>query len=145
MRVPLVLHGPGIPAGTDPRPAQHIDIPPTILDALSLPPHPGFQGVSLLAPDPDPSRARYLMAQSPLAHQYAVVRDDFKLVYDVRRDQTLMVDLSQDPGERKNLATRDPDRAAALRGRLDAWRAHQLQYYRDPREQVRSYPPVLDD
>ena len=145
MLVPLVLHGPGISPGVDSRPAQHIDVPPTILDALSLPPHPAFQGVSLLAPDPDPARSRYLMAQSPLAHQYAVVREGVKLFYDVRRDQTLMVDLVQDPAERKNLATSQPEKAEALRARLDAWRAHQLDYYRDPREQARSYPPVLDD
>lgn len=145
MQVPLLFHGPGIEQGVDLRPAQHIDIPPTILAALGLPPHPGFQGVSLLAPNPDPARARFIMAQSPLAHQYAVVVGDFKLSYDVRRGQTLLVDLAADPAERRNLAAAMPERAKALRGRLDAWRAHQLEYYRDAREQALRYPPVLDD
>lgn len=145
MRVPLLFHGPGIKAAADARPAQHIDVPPTILSALGLPPHPGFQGVSLLEPDPDPARSRFIMAQSPLAHQYAVVRGDLKLSYDVRRDQTLLVDWVEDPAERKNLASSMPERAAALRGRLDAWRAHQLEYYRDAREQAVRYPPVLED
>jgi arylsulfatase A-like enzyme len=145
MQVPLLFHGPGIEARVDRRPAQHIDVPPTILDALGLPPHPSFQGVSLLAPEPDPARSRYIMAQSPLAHQYAVMRDGFKLIYDVRRDATLMVDLEQDPAERRNLARSMPEKAQELRGRLDAWRGKQLSYYRDTREQSRSYPPVLDD
>ena len=145
MQVPLILHGPGIEEGVDRRPAQHIDIPPTILDALGLPPHPSFQGISLLAAKPDPARSRYIMAQSPLAHQYAVVREGFKLIYDVRRDRTSMFNLVEDPVERKHLALAMPEEAKALRGRLDAWRAHQLSYYRNPREQARRYPPVLDD
>ena len=145
MRVPLVFHGPGIGSGVDLRPAQHIDVPPTILDLLGLPPHPSFQGVSLFSPNPDPARSRFIMAQSPLAHQYAVVKGNFKLTYDVRRDRILMVDLAADPLERRNLATAMPERAGALRGRLDAWRLRQLDYYRDTREQVLHYPPVLDD
>lgn len=145
MQVPLVFHLPGGSARVDERPAQHIDVPPTILDLLGLPPHPAFQGVSLVDEEPHYDRARYIMAQAPLAHQYAVIQNDFKLLYDVRRDITMLVDLKADAAERENLTAENPRLTAELRRRLDTWRKHQLDYYDDVREHSVNYPPVLQD
>jgi arylsulfatase A-like enzyme len=145
MQVPLVLRVPGSEGGVDQRPAQHVDIPPTILDLMGIAPHPAFQGVSLVEEDPDYSRARYIMAQAPLAHQYAVIKDRFKLLYDVKRDSTMLIDLRVDEAERDNVATENLAITTELRRRLDTWRKHQLDYYGDVQEHSRRYPPVLED
>ncbi|MHC4948141.1 MAG: sulfatase, partial [Planctomycetota bacterium] len=50
MHVPLVIRAPGLAATVDDRPVQHVDVPPTVLHLLGLPPHPSAQGVSLLDP-----------------------------------------------------------------------------------------------
>jgi arylsulfatase A-like enzyme len=145
MRVPLVIRAPGLTPRVDPRPAQHIDVAPTILDLLGIPPHPSFQGVSLVSEDPAPDRSRYLLVQAPLAHQYGVVRDGFKLVHDAERDKTTLVNLRRDPGETRDLSKRRPVLTEELRRRVDTWRALQLEYYNDPAIHTRSYPPVLSD
>jgi len=47
--VPWIMAGPGLPAGrTVERPAQLIDLVPTVLDYLGLPPEPGAMGLSLM-------------------------------------------------------------------------------------------------
>ena len=49
VRVPLIMLGPGLPAGrVVERPVSLIDVAPTILDLLGLPPEPRFEGRSLL-------------------------------------------------------------------------------------------------
>ena len=145
MRVPLLMRVPGGEGVSDARPAQHIDIPPTILDLLGLPSHPGLQGVSLIAKEPDPLRSRYLVAQTPLAHQYAVVRGRHKLLYDVRHDKVMLVDLESDPGEQQSLVHEDPALTAELLRRLGTWRRHQVDYYDDLSRHRRFYPPHLAD
>lgn len=145
MRVPLVIRAPGMQPRVDPRPAQHIDVAPTILDLLGIPPHPSFQGISLVGDDPALGRSRFLLVQAPLAEQYGVVRDGFKLVYDAERDKTTLVNLRRDPGETRDLSKRRPILTEELRRRVDTWRALQIQYYRDPSIHTRTYPPVLED
>ena len=56
MRVPLILRGPGVPAGRRiASVVRLVDVTPTLLDLLGLPPLPGVRGVSLrpLLEDPD--------------------------------------------------------------------------------------------
>ena len=121
MQVPLVIRVPGSEGGVDQRPAQHVDIPPTILDLMGIAPHPAFQGVSLVEEDPDYSRARYIMAQAPLAHQYAVIKDQFKFLHDVKRNSSVLIDLRVDEAERDNVARENPALTAELRRRLYTW------------------------
>jgi arylsulfatase A-like enzyme len=48
LRIPLVVAGPGLPAGRRvPAIVQNVDIAPTALDLLGLPPAPGMEGSSL--------------------------------------------------------------------------------------------------
>jgi arylsulfatase A-like enzyme len=50
LRLPLVIAGPGLPAGARvDAPVQNIDIAPTVLDLLGLPPAPDMEGRSLAA------------------------------------------------------------------------------------------------
>src|SRR5690606_29352624 len=55
-RVPLLVHWPSrVPPEVSERPASTLDVLPTIIDAMGLPPHPAHQGSSLLsARQPEP-------------------------------------------------------------------------------------------
>jgi arylsulfatase A-like enzyme len=145
LHIALVVRGPGVPAGRDDRPAQHIDLPPTILGLLGLPPHPAYQGADLFSPDRREDRARFAVAQSPVATQYAVLRSGYKLMVDTRRDFSLLFDLNRDPLERFDFSRVEPRRAEDLRRWLDTWRRLQVDYYEDVGEQTRTYPPRLVD
>ena len=145
LHVAFVLRGPGVPVGPDDRPAQHVDIPPTLLGLLGLPMHPAFQGVDLLSPDRREGRLRFAVAQSPVATQYAVFHRRHKLIVDTRRDFSLLFDLAIDPGERRDLSRLTPDRAAEMRRWLDTWRAVQVGYYQRISEHTKSFVPRLRD
>lgn len=48
VRAPLIMAGPGLPAGMVIRePVSFLDLAPTLCDVMGLPPHPDFQGRSL--------------------------------------------------------------------------------------------------
>ena len=47
VKVPMIIRAPGLEPGLDNRPAMFLDAPPSVLELLGLPPHPGFQGISL--------------------------------------------------------------------------------------------------
>src|SRR6185295_19716266 len=81
MKVPMIIRAPGLEFSRDDRPAMFLDVPPTVLDLLGLPAHPGFQGTSLLQPRPNPARSVFMIAQTPVAHQSAIVRSGFKLLF----------------------------------------------------------------
>lgn len=143
VRVPLIVKSPELEAGVDLRPAQHVDIPPSLLDLLGLPPHPGLQGISLVSEDPHWNRYRYIMVQTPIAHQYGLVWKRFKLIYDVNYDRQLLLDRSADPKELNPVGATYPALQAKLRARLDTWRRLQLEYYRDTQLHSQRYPPML--
>src|ERR1700687_1895548 len=145
MLVPLLIRAPGLTPGIDPRPAQHVDIAPSVFDLLGLPAHPNFQGQSLFGAHADPNRSLYMVVQSPLARQYAIVRSPYKLIFDDTNGRHLLFDLSRDPQERSDLALARPDIVRSLADRLFTWREAQLSYYTDPVRCGREYPPVLDD
>jgi arylsulfatase A-like enzyme len=143
MKVPLIIKAPALEPGVDDQLTQHIDVPPTILALLGLPTHPSFQGRNLLDPELPEDRSVYLVAQAPLAHQYAIVRQGYKLIYDVRRDVYALYDLQRDPGETSGLVDHFPAVADQLVVWLDTWRKLQIDYYESPHLHERWYPPVL--
>jgi tetratricopeptide (TPR) repeat protein len=110
-RVPLILAGPGVPAGTVVgERVGLVDVAPTVLDLLGLPPLPGTDGRSVVpvlhGKSVDP-RDYELESFFPL-HAYgwsplrALVRDEYKFVDAPTRE---LYRLSADPDEEKNLAT----------------------------------------
>jgi arylsulfatase A-like enzyme len=145
MRVPLLIRAPGLGSGLDDRPAQHVDVPPSVFELLGLPPHPSFQGISLFDTERHEDRSLYMVCQTPLAHQYAVVRSGFKLLYDERRNSYKLYDLVRDPAETTDLARMRPALAKKLTDRLHAWRRAQIDYYEDESRHGREYPPILAD
>jgi arylsulfatase A-like enzyme len=150
VKVPMIIRVPGLPPGERARPAMFLDIPPSILDLLGLPPHPGFQGISLFADPPNPARSIFMIAQTPVVYETAIVRSGFKLLFAERSGSTylgryLLFDLTNDPGEQTDIASSRPGLLDDLSRRLQLWRGEQLAYYSDPSRQAREYPPVLNE
>ncbi len=117
--VPLVIAGPGIPAGrVNPTPVSLVDLYPTILDlagAEAPGPHPGASLVDL-AQTTQPDRPVFAEYHAVGAKSgMAMIRlGRWKLIECVG-DTPLFYDLQTDPEELVNLAgSGDPDHAAAL-------------------------------
>jgi arylsulfatase A-like enzyme/Flp pilus assembly protein TadD len=149
LRVPLVFHGPPFrPASVASSPAMHVDVFPTILEALGIPAPPALPGRSLLATmtrTAGADRALYFEALSGMLNRgWAPLRG-------VLSAQTKYIDLpipelydlARDPGETRNLARSEPARVAAMRTLLERWPASERVTDREPetgevRERLRS-------
>jgi arylsulfatase A-like enzyme/tetratricopeptide (TPR) repeat protein len=130
LRVPLVIYQPRLlPAAVVDGPAAHVDVLPTILDALALEIPSGLAGRSLLPAmtgrPADPDRVVYFEALSASIHRgwaplTGIMRAGMKYI-DLPVPE--LYDLRADPRETRNLASSDPATVAALRQRLDGVRA----------------------
>ena len=127
LRVPLVLYAPRLwGAKTIDTPAFHVDLLPTILDAIGVTPPsnlPGRSLVNAIAGERIPDRPLYFEALSGMlgrgwAPLRGVVSGGFKYI-DLPIPE--LYDLSPDPGEQRNLASSSPDRVRALRAWLSQW------------------------
>jgi len=139
LRVPLLVRLPGAPPRRVDAPVSHLDVLPTLLEALGLDVPEGLDGESLLpavtegrAPAGGDERAVFACYSgnpAPGDVRRAVVTDRYKYVFDPA-DAPELYDLTADPLEMTNLAA-DPARAgvvADLHARCAEWhRAH-----RDP-------------
>ncbi|MFP5286231.1 MAG: tetratricopeptide repeat protein, partial [Thermoanaerobaculia bacterium] len=119
LKVPLVVWHPGIRPGRDDRPARHVDIAPTLLQALGLEVPERMPGRSLLAPA-EPDGTSYFEALSThLNRGWAPLRgtiEDRKKYIDLPLPE--LYDLAADPGEKENRFTRDRRASRALRDAL---------------------------
>jgi len=128
LRVPFLLRGPGIPAGTRvPGTVRLVDVFPTVLDLLGVPApkDTSFAGRSLAAVvrggrDPAPEPVTYAESLVPLLHfgwsdLRAVREGRWKYIQAPRPE---LYDLQADPGELRNLVDEQPSRAETLRAAL---------------------------
>jgi arylsulfatase A-like enzyme len=143
VRVPVILHGPGVEPGTHAGLSQALDITPTVLGRLGLPAHPSFQGLDLLDGLTVGSRSVHVVAQTPKANQLALVRDGWKIIYDYWYDAYLLFDLTRDPGEKQDRARDEAGRLRVMATELRAWERTQLEYYSNRELMRTTYPPVL--
>jgi arylsulfatase A-like enzyme len=146
MNVPWILAGTGLAPGLESRPAELLDLAPTLLGLLGLPPHPSHQGRDLLGTDPvaEP-RSRHLVSDTPWRTHLGLLRGGYKLIYDADERRFSLFDVREDPGETRDVLAERPETAADLRARLSAWRRAQLAYYGNPLRQATEYPPVLEE
>jgi arylsulfatase A-like enzyme len=115
IRVPLIIHGPGIARRKVARQAQGIDLFPTVAALLGLPAVPGLPGTDLLA----------LLDDRPAVSQagndvVSVRTPQWKLIRDAASGTIQLFDLAADPGERQDRAA-DASRVAALLGHMERW------------------------
>jgi len=119
-RVPLMISGPGItPRRVDER-RSHLDLAPTILDLMGLPPEPQFMGKSMLpelhgaAPENREPILSELTEDSHNPLRRAFILGDYKLlVLDGRKYQ--LYNLSKDPGELVDLADTESAKLSELK------------------------------
>jgi arylsulfatase A-like enzyme len=143
IRTPLVIAGNGRPAERRSEPVSVIDIPPTILGVLGLPPYGSFQGWDVLDAATPRDRPIYFSMQSPMTKQEAVIALGMKHIQDFATGSLQLYDLRLDPGEEHNLALGDavPALGLALEDDLRAWHMSQLVYYASPELRRRFFPP----
>jgi arylsulfatase A-like enzyme/Flp pilus assembly protein TadD len=125
LRVPLIIYGPRLlRPRVEPSPARHVDLLPTILDALALPIPQGLPGRSLIAPTaasgPGGSTTSYFEALSGQLNRgwaplHGVIHDGKKYV-EVPIPE--LYDLRSDPREAINLAAAQPQWLGAMRAVL---------------------------
>jgi lipoteichoic acid synthase len=123
VRVPLVIWSPslfpeGRRVGTV---GGHVDINPTIADLLGLEAPESWEGRSLFAKDRPPRTYFYAANDDYLL---GVREGDYKYIFNVTRGREELYDVGHDPEEQVNVAAAHPDRCAALRLRLAAWKHH---------------------
>jgi hypothetical protein len=95
---------------------SHVDLEPTILSLLGVPPPAGLQGRSLVDEDM-PYRPTILGTFYP--DDMLGLRDgDWKYIENLRTGVEELYDLKKDPGEKRNVAAFFPDVTAAYRARL---------------------------
>lgn len=140
-RVPMILSGPGIPAGR--RVGENVsltDIFPTLCDVAGLPTPEGLRGRSMLPLTHDPPQAGERMVFSELYGEtcsFMAKKGDVK--YICHSDGSRQVfDLARDPGELDNVADR-PEYAGirrqlhdALAALPDPWHAGEPDYQPPP-------------
>ncbi len=152
-RVPLIVRWPGVtPAGsTCSEPVIHMDLRPTILEAVGAPlVSPAvLDGVSLvpLLRDPSASLGRdALFWHYPHYHPggatpYAAVRSgDWKFIQFYENGLNELFNLASDPGEQRDLASSEPDRAMQLARLLFAWQGKVAAQWPMPNPQWQTVP-----
>ncbi len=119
LKVPLVLWAPGLEPGRSSAPARHIDLLPTLLDAVGVPAPADLPGRSLLAPT-DPAATTYFESLTATLNRgwaplRGVIDQGEKLI-----ELPLMelYQLPDDPQELDNLADQQRRRVHALRAQL---------------------------
>ncbi len=123
VRVPYVIAAPGairsqIRVG---RIASVIDTAPTILDLLGLPPKPGHQGASLLAP-----LSRMALFYTDYSIGWLGLTDGcWKYLYEIDARRSRLYDVCADPAETQDRAPGERARTAVYRDRVTAWAAAQ--------------------
>lgn len=131
-RVPLILRGPGLPAGKRVSGfAEHVDVLPTLLDLAGIDTLPSFE------PDTPPTDATALDGQSLLpaidghtqrnpvvneTHtQRAIRTDEWRYIHDFATGNGQLYHVDADPMERLDLMAERPEKAAELRDELLGW------------------------
>ena len=135
VRVPFIVSWPGVttPGTTSAVPVITPDIPATILDLTGVGPAAGqpLDGQSLASVlrgdgvfDRDAIYWHYPHYHPGGATPYSAIRSGpWRLVHFYEDDRDELYDLATDPGEATDLAALQPEQAADLRRRLDAWLA----------------------
>jgi arylsulfatase A-like enzyme len=135
LRVPLLLAGPGVPAGVVlETPVNLVDLAPTVLACMGLASstkHDGVDVSGLWRGESLPERPFFAEAdhtnvvdgQHMLDIQQMIRRGPRKLLFDSHARAARLFDLARDPGESRDLAGEQQDEARALLAELEAFRA----------------------
>jgi choline-sulfatase len=118
VRVPIIMAGPGLPAGkVIDTPVSSVDLTATLLDLGGVPSQPGMRGQSLLpliAGDKSAAPSHVYAechTEGNATGSFMIRKGDWKYLYFSFFGANLLFNLREDPGELNNLAGR-PETAA---------------------------------
>jgi arylsulfatase A-like enzyme len=135
LRIPLLVRGPGVPAGLRiETTVSLIDLLPTVLATVGAPLLASADGVDLspLWRGKNDLATRVLFGEADhYRNQHdetrSVRRGRFKLIYNRATRERSLYDLETDPGERRDLAAEHPELAQALMAGLREFMAGQVE------------------
>lgn len=122
VRVPLIVHIPGVSPRVLREPRSAIDLAPTVAELLAQPPSPRWRGVSLLRDlEHSAPPRRFVLVDAPemvgRTAAQAVVHDNLKVIFDNAGARSF--DLQSDPSERAPLGPeQNPEAIAEARRQL---------------------------
>ncbi len=126
------------------QPVALLDLAPTLLEALGLPPHGNFQGRgNVLDPGYSAAGRPFFFTIQGMTSEDGVLRDGWKYLVNLDRRQARLYELTADPGEQTDLSASEPRRAAELDGVLQDFLDSQLRYYAERGWEDGHYPPAL--
>ncbi|MDX2021655.1 MAG: sulfatase-like hydrolase/transferase [Deltaproteobacteria bacterium] len=128
VRVPLLVHVPGLPPQVVNGQAELLDVAPTVLGLLDIPIPVRMKGTDLgpwLAGAPGTALPS---AFAEVEDKRMVVHDQKKLI--CARESTVcqLFDLAADPSERRDLIDHQPAQAEVLRAQMERWLDAQGRY-----------------
>jgi arylsulfatase A-like enzyme len=121
VHTPLLLRIPGVAAATVATPVENLDIVPTLLDYLGLPPPAGGEGRSLRPLIAGSSPAAAPLQRSAQGALRSVSDGRYKLIQDLASRRYWLYDLQADPGETRDVLTANRPVFFHLRDALAAW------------------------
>lgn len=111
IRVPLIIRVPGRPPSRSAKLAQGIDVAPSLLELLALPPQRTFSGTSLFPLET--AGSEHIISQN--ADTTAIRTRDRKAIF--TKDRQLLFDLGSDPWEKTDIAASEPQTLQRLQQR----------------------------
>lgn len=129
VRVPWVIRGPDVVARRISAPVTTLDLAPTLLELLDIPPIPGAEGISQAAAlrggavVERPFFIEQWRHGTDQIQQIAVVEGTHKMILDLEHQLWELYDVAADPLERDNRDGREPATSLRLRGLLLGHRA----------------------
>ncbi len=122
LRVPLIIHVPGLPASTPDPLVRLADVTPTLFELFDIPSEKMFEGQSLLPViDGTESKERLVFARRD-EYLESARQDNWKIIHHLKEDTYELYDLKQDLGEKNNLIAQERARALALQDLLMEFR-----------------------
>jgi len=125
VRVPLIVAGPGLPAGRRVGAAvQTIDLLPTVLSSMKIPVPPRLRGRDLgpyLAPQPAAGAAAEAgLALAETSELSLLAEGSFRLICHRPSGACRLFNLATDPGQQRDVSQKEAARFDALRARARA-------------------------
>jgi len=118
IRVPLIVSGPGLPAGeVSDALVELIDLNPTICDLANVPPLQNIDAISFLPLMQGQTTSHRSETLSEMRGFFCLRTDRYKLVQNIN-DCLELYDLEKDPDEQTNIAERNPDLMGEIKQRL---------------------------
>ncbi len=146
IHVACVIHAPNLlQPKQESYPLEHVDLMPTLLSLLELPPHPNFQGIDIFSKDRPPADDRYTFTHVNTGLAYGdsiMVGGRWKLWVDRQAQRRWLFDTWNDPNEEQDLSESHADLLAELDKVIHDWRHQQLSYYHYPHFYLSYYPPL---